>query len=103
MSEAIFKDNIIPKCPHDGSLEVTIGLESRWISVKDKLPEDTQEVLVYGLMETKNHWDIIMATFYKEVIVNNERTESQFWEYLWCYDFLDVSHWMPLPKPPEND
>lgn len=66
-----------------------------WISVKDRLPEVFDEVIVYfngfisiawrGTEKRKRgivdwHWDSQMS--YPESLVN-------------------VTHWMPLPKPPE--
>jgi len=64
---------------------------NEWISVKDKLPEGRQEVLVF---------------------VRHPK-ES----YIWCDIYLPdaepgfilslgserVAHWMPLPEPPEVD
>lgn len=70
----------------------------RWISVNDKLPEDSGQVLAYGAGE------IFMAYF-----------DADFHDGAWfkyflnddCQDpYLDpyygeVRCWMPLPEPPE--
>lgn len=68
---------------------------TEWISVKDRLPEVFDEVIVYfngsisiAWRETEKrkrgivgwHWDSQMS--YPESLVN-------------------VTHWMPLPNPPE--
>lgn len=58
---------------------------SEWIKVEDGLPHKSDDVLVYESGDDVN-WFI--ATNY--MITNN----------LWA-DNYDVSHWMPLPAPPE--
>ena len=62
----------------------------RWIPVTERLPEDTTEVLVCSG---------IFAPF----------TEVAFYDGLW-YSAWDgeteiesVTHWMPLPEPPEEE
>ncbi len=78
-----------------------------WISVKDRMPEEGKDVLLYGKLEHQEDFDIHKAVFHKDVDVNDEinkkrYSESQFWEADWGYDFDKVTHWMPLPKPPEE-
>ncbi len=71
-----------------------------WISVKDRMPEDQgQSILVYGILEHHQDHDIHIARFF--IGVNEEQGNNQFWEYGWSYDISDVTHWMPLPQPPE--
>lgn len=60
-----------------------------WISVKDRLPKVKKNVLVYGeygvsvafLYCDNKHWYI---------------TDTEEWD-----EVQGVTHWMPLPKPPE--
>ena len=82
-----------------------------WISVKDRLPEFTEGwCIVYGA-NTGRRWMVQpayydahkeewMSRFIKhrsEIAVDGKLTE---WiEYL---PLEDVTHWMPLPKPPED-
>ena len=78
----------------------------RWISVRDRLPENEQEVLVIS-----HGWEgrLLYIGTYK-------RTESQTswltgitskaseWS-LWGWSYLrepQVTHWMPLPELPEE-
>ena len=65
---------------------------SEQISVKDRLPDDWGYVLVCD--ESRKIWlgryDSDTDKFFE---LNSEE---------WCYtDF--VTHWMPLPEPPERD
>jgi len=64
--------------------------EMEWISVKEKLPEDNERVLIF-----ENRY-------------NNQYTALYYKERNWFIvkDYMpaeDVSHWMPLPKPPKED
>ena len=68
-----------------------------WISVDDRLPEDGEEVIIlcYG-SEPKGGYYI------------DEYTNHIYWsrgdsDGERCYDFTDITHWMPLPEPPHDD
>ena len=66
---------------------------SEWVSVKDRLPEDAQLVLFRLRQRAKTEKGIHLAG-------------CQTFETEYCcdfYDYDDVSHWMPLPQPPESD
>lgn len=54
-----------------------------WISVEERLPEEDGFYLVWG------------PTIYTDTKWYDQRSLAQ---YLWKHD---VTHWMPLPKPPE--
>lgn len=58
---------------------------SEWISVEDRLPTDAKEVLVFT--SYKQMWIDIYC------IWGDENAPS------WGDD--NVTHWMPLPEPPE--
>ena len=65
----------------------------QWISVKERLPEIGEWVLINGsevcqrVAPPSSSWD---------------------WEFAWAtdrhsfYEPTDITHWMPLPKPPEE-
>lgn len=55
-----------------------------WISVKDGLPEPTYCVLVVGA--------------YSEMAIDALGTDGE-----WMGMVEDVTHWMPLPKPPKGE
>lgn len=60
-----------------------------WISVKDRLPEDIINVLIYN-PELEGGVDV---AFYD--INENE------WCGLSSYRLIGITHWMPLPEPPK--
>ena len=78
----------------------------QWISVKDRLPEPEQEVLViahgwsgrllyigsYQRMEAETSW------------LTGVTSKASDWS-LWGWSYLrepEVTHWMPLPDPPKD-
>ncbi len=77
---------------------------SKWISVKDRLPKKDGRYLVYD-GDTGNYYD----SYFDE-------TEGEFGEWQNCFDTFtlgvidcewnscpNVTHWMPLPEPPEGE
>ncbi len=66
---------------------------NKWISVKDRLPEDDQSVLMYEMGQTGLPligWFEVNADvpgFYIAHSFQNAR--------------VHVTHWMPLPEPPK--
>lgn len=71
-----------------------------WISVKDRLPEEDEPVLVYGQVLNDNPEVLGVRRMYK-----GDQEWKRTWEsedsYIYRED--DVSHWMPLPKPPTEE
>ena len=61
-----------------------------WISVEDRLPENRQRVLI----ARKNDGEIYIG---KYSIFNHFVVSFKYW-----LDVMDVSHWQPLPEPPES-
>jgi uncharacterized protein DUF551 len=64
----------------------------KWISVKDRLPENKDEVLVY------NDFNRICVSCYftltgKEYYWENRDDQSMG---------ATITHWMPLPSPPKE-
>ena len=70
---------------------------SGWISVKDRLPDGPQRVLV----NIKECGRLVCG------LSGNWNEEDVFIPYRWgCindidFDLSDVTHWMPLPQPPK--
>lgn len=67
----------------------------QWISVKDRLPEEGEKVLIY----TKT--DITTFGLYTKNYGFGKREGFECGDgFMWMNT---SSHWMPLPKPPEGE
>ena len=64
---------------------------SEWISIKDRLPETGDEVI---LLDTSvgNHIVVFLCPDNSWECVNSGDELPEWW---------DESHWMPLPEPPK--
>lgn len=70
--------------------------ETRWISVEDELPKEGSDVLVYLSFFSFTQTDIC--------VMNYDDVKKGWWDK--CDRFWkprDVTHYMPLPEPPEVD
>lgn len=87
-----------------------------WISVADQLPEDGARVLVHiptnevylpgKTGETERVTVIVMKfhhNFFSEEKAVAKSTQRHFWvgEGQSNHFFEDVTHWMPMPSPPD--
>jgi hypothetical protein len=61
-----------------------------WISVKDRLPENEENVIAYSTASN----------------IENCRVEIAFFNEIWCgaptYFLEHITHWQPLPSPPKQ-
>lgn len=64
----------------------SIKPKSEWISVKDRLPEEGENVLTYG---ARPFYDVV----YVNRLIDKKNGE-------WLYD--GVTYWMPLPELPKE-
>jgi hypothetical protein len=77
-----------------------------WISVRDKLPEDGHTVLVVGKEEI--HYGrgpedtIIGVGYYDQNDKNWCGTGAGGYEFDWDINYKTITHWMPLPEPPND-
>lgn len=69
-----------------------MGMEPKWISVKERKPEDGQKIIATF---RDNGGRVVDQARY-----NNGEFDFASWTYVWGDN---VTHWMPLPQPPEED
>ncbi len=80
--------------------EAQINTEDKWISVEDRLPENTgwyqvytnDEFILTAKVAINGWWTIPFGSFYGDMgpkIVRNSKEIER-----------EVTHWMPLPSPP---
>lgn len=63
---------------------------SNWISVKDRLPEKYQAVLIFA-------GGVNLASY-------NPESKSYRWDCdTYGFGASEVTHWMTLPEPPEKE
>lgn len=65
-------------------------MENNWISVKDEMPQDGVQVLVYS----KHKWVAIGSTIKGYKV-------KRFYDGDGC-SWNSITHWMPLPEPPKE-
>ena len=70
----------------------TLTPPNEWVSVEERLPEKNAQVLMWSAK-----WNIAEAGSYYN---------GRFWVYSEIGDAYiadDITHWMPLPAPPEKE
>lgn len=65
--------------------------QQKWISVEDQLPESTRAVLVWN----PENFCVFMAMWHRQ------DSEWSPWQGNNTEEMLPISHWMPLPEPPQ--
>ena len=71
---------------------------NRCISVKDALPDTDGEYLVYT-----DHYEIVeYDTELQQFGHTDEYKDEMGYNIVEWYEVHNVTHWMPLPKPPES-
>lgn len=67
----------------------------QWISVEDRLPEESKEVLIY----LPEYNSVETASLFTIPSLNlKEWTQDED-----AFMLDEVSHWMPMPEPPKED
>ena len=70
---------------------------SEWISVKEKLPEEGQDVIIAIFDTAKKTYQMMSdsLTFY--------RNKWVWWTNDPIGNNQDITHWQPLPEPPKKE
>jgi len=63
-----------------------------WIRVEERLPRAWREIVLVYIPRADGDDDIVTAW----------RDEDGWYDRLECRDVPGVTHWMPLPAPPEE-
>lgn len=78
--------------PVNNANTLKLTCSNNWISVKDRLPEDDKDVLVYNSRS-------------KEIIMASYNSNYDEWDNLYnYYDYLpvdEITYWQPLPELPK--
>ncbi|EPC0821884.1 DUF551 domain-containing protein [Escherichia albertii] len=90
LAKAIRKGPDMPE--FDGPTPVT---PDSWISCSDRMPEDTKMLLAFSQGE-------IVAAYWNWVVNPIDYKKYRAFTYLSGYILDDVTHWMPLPEPPQE-
>lgn len=80
---------------YSGRLELKLREATRWIPVSEQLPKDRGDVL--AVVFWHEAWQV------KPARCNSERKRWYVNIGTGCRSDIQVSHWMPLPKPPKED
>lgn len=89
----------------DGYVFMSTDLKDGWISVKDRLPNDDEYVLVYHAHDfhiTVGFFEISNVQYYIESDGSKFYTDDGWETQISWAPKGRVTHWMPLPKPPNE-
>ena len=73
------------------------GKADGWISVKDRLPDEGEMVLIYA-PRTQNQYYVAMFYTLRDEI----KFAMNIYGMSYCWYAEDVTHWQPLPQPPQD-
>ena len=77
---------------------------SEWINIKDKLPEKHQKVIIADVGHGEIY-SVAGAIYINDgyFSVDDSGLEAKNFDGGACIILdMDITHWMPLPKPPEG-
>lgn len=72
--------------------------KSEWISVNDELPESFVQVIVV----TEINFQVFAAFYVRKANKNYDITKKGWYTSVHVPVNIKVTHWMPLPMPPER-
>ena len=74
-----------------------------WISVKDKLPELDQDVLLYDDWQTDKKGDMRVGHLSEYTTRKTSSGIDHFCDWGGTEFAFNITHWMPLPEPPKQE
>ena len=79
----------------------TISRPNEWVSVEDRLPE-FPGFLDHIMVVTYNKNGHVMPMVRERILVGYGWMERWLFPWNEIYDGPEITHWMPLPAPPEH-
>lgn len=89
-------DSHIEMCEECGMREIIESVPLAWIKCSERLPYDDQMVLIPITEKDIPCTEILICRYIK-----CERPMFRHYGFRGIKDFIDVTHWMPLPDAPE--
>lgn len=77
---------------------------SEWVSVKDKLPTEVGRYLIKRKQKTWKYEEDIKIEWFKAIDIYSKDKTLHRLRFIQCAikEDLKVTHWMPLPAPPDE-
>ncbi|ABR91764.1 phage-related protein [Janthinobacterium sp. Marseille] len=75
---------------------------SEWISIKERFPAEKEKVLIFFV--ESNRWPDFAVAYYVNICGKKSWSVNAVGGHEWDNYFHDdeITHWMPLPAPPEQ-
>ena len=90
-------DSLPTVCVNDGQCDTCYLHETNgWISVKDRLPENEQYVLLWTKTGVMTYAQYLNDEPHRPWITYDEDGSIRVWDNV-------VTHWLPLPEPPKEE
>lgn len=80
-------------------------MKQQWISVADRLPEENKNVLLFSKETGNVIGKYNNGAFFTEMSIrsNGNKELGTYIEFSYNILNLNVTHWMPLPEPPQTE
>ena len=99
------KKQLLAMASHVAELQAT---QPHWVSVEERLPNVDEKVLVFavGKLDGFIGDTVIALTSMSDTnwLNHHEKVDKPYWLDPWQYFLTDyrITHWMPLPEPPQE-
>lgn len=93
--------------PYSGFIAGVLWADShpQWISVADRLPEENKNVFLFSKETGNAIGKYNNGAFFTEMSIrsNGNKELGTYVEFSYKVVNLNVTHWMPLPEPPQTE